>query len=78
MGTLAALTIVLVALAGVFYQVFVVPFVETIGLNHEIEPLNNQQCSYVPELEGCESNVLLCDNSFTPLADLFDRIHLTR
>ena len=58
MGLLTIVVVALVAAIAVVYQTIISPFVEMIGFYHQIEPLNNKQCRVVPELEGCESNVL--------------------
>lgn len=56
MGT--GLSIVLVALVtvlGSLYQLVLTPVVNISGVFRKVDPLNNEGCRFVPELEGCES-----------------------
>jgi len=54
--------VVLLAIAGGFYQLHLKPLLKTFGASPKrvIEPLGNEKCKAIPELKACES--ALCSN----------------
>lgn len=49
--------VVLLALAGGFYQLYLKSLLATIGYfpDRKIQPTGNEKCKVVPELQACES-----------------------
>ena len=61
-ASLSAGIVVLLATMGGVYQLALGPVIHAAGFFRQVEPRNNQNCQFVPELEGCESEL-----SFTVL-----------
>ncbi|KAF4620609.1 hypothetical protein D9613_000255 [Agrocybe pediades] len=49
---------ILIAVFGGSWEFFVKPRLQIMGYGREIQPLNNQQCTKVPQLPACEKIVL--------------------
>ncbi|KAG5637986.1 hypothetical protein H0H81_002347 [Sphagnurus paluster] len=58
MGRLANLLVLLVAISGGFYQLYLKPILTKAGLWRTIQPIGNTQCATVLELQACEKIVL--------------------
>lgn len=56
-STLSIALVVLVAVVGSVYQLILAPVIHVGGVFRKVDPLNNQNCQFVPELEGCEKMV---------------------
>ncbi|TCD65610.1 hypothetical protein EIP91_002457 [Steccherinum ochraceum] len=60
--------VVLVAVLGSLYQLVLTPVLTISGVLRQVDPLNNEGCRFVPELEGCEKMVHLPQSNLLYLA----------
>ena len=58
--------VVLVAIAGGFYQFKLKPILLKLGVGRVIDPVGNTDCTTVPELQACESEYQACCGTRRP------------